>query len=269
MSVFRNAVVAFALFWSFTACLRAQVATADSRLNQGVEAYKDARYQEAIQYFQGAVSLDPQNKVAHLYLATSYSQLYIPGVDTPENLQVAQAAIAQYHVILELDPKSLEAVNGIAYVELQMKKYEEAKEYYAKAIELSPNDAEGYYAIGVIDWTQVYQPRMELRAKLGLPPDKPLIYAAECRQLRGANQDRVKDGIKMLTEALKLRPDYDDAMAYMNLMYREQADIQCNDEKAYNADVKTADKWVDLTMATKKQKAENSKPSGESCVPRP
>jgi len=150
-----------------------------------------------------------------------------------------------------------------------MKKFEEAKEYYAKAIELSPNDAEAYYTIGVFDWTQVYQPRMELRAKLGLPPDKPLINAPECWQLRSANQDGVKDGIKMLTEALKLRPDYDDAMAYMNLMYRARADIQCNDEKAYKADVKTADQWVDLTMATKKQKAENSKPSGENDLPRP
>ena len=150
-----------------------------------------------------------------------------------------------------------------------MKKFEEAKEYYAKAIELSPNDAEAYYTIGVFDWTQVYQPRMELRAKLGLPPDKPLINAPECWQLRSANQDGVKDGIKMLTEALKLRPDYDAAMAYMNLMYRARADIQCNDEKAYKADVKTADQWVDLTMATKKQKAENSKPSGENDLPRP
>jgi tetratricopeptide (TPR) repeat protein len=267
--VFSNTVVLLALLWCFPTGLWAQVATTDSELEQGVQAYKEARYEEAIQYFQGAVALDPQNKVAHSYLANSYAQLYIPGVDTPENLQVAQAAIEQYHIMLELDPKSGEAIKGIAYIDLQMKKFEEAKKYYAKAIELSPNDPEAYYTIGVIDWTQVYQPRMELRAKLGLPPDEPLINAAECWQLRSANQDGVKDGIEMLTEALKLRPDYDDAMAYMNLMYRERADIQCNDDKAYKADVKTADKWVDLTMATKKQKVENSKPSRENDLPRP
>ena len=33
----------------------------------------------------------------------------------------------------------------------------------------------------------------------------------------------------MLEKALELRPDYDDAMAYMNLMYRERADLQCDD----------------------------------------
>jgi tetratricopeptide (TPR) repeat protein len=264
-----NGVVVFALLWCFPASLWAQSAMADSKLEQGVQAYQEARYQEAIQYFQGAVSLDPRNKVAHSYLANSYSQLYIPGIDTPENLQVAQAAMEQYRILIELDPKSPDPIKGIASIDLQMKKFEEAKEYYAKAIELSSNDSEAYYTIGVIDWTEVYQPRMELRAKLGLPPDKPLINSAECWQLRSANHDGVEDGIKMLTEALKLRPDYDDAMAYMNLMYRERADIQCNDEKSYKADIRTANQWVDLTMATKKRKAENSKPSVETELPQP
>jgi len=105
--VFGNAVVVLALFCCFPASLWAQLA--DSQLEQGFQAYKDARYQEAIQYFQGAASLDPQNKVAHSYLAASYTQQYIPGVHTPENLQMGQAAIEQYHIVLELDPKSLEA----------------------------------------------------------------------------------------------------------------------------------------------------------------
>jgi len=267
--MFSNAVVAIALLCCFPASLWAQLATADSELEQGVEASRDARYEDAVQHFQRSISLDPRNETAHFYLATIYYQLYMPSVDTPENLQMGQAAINQYQNVFDLDPKSEEAVKSIAHLYLQMKKFEEAKKYYSKAIELTPNDPEAYYTIGVIDWTEVYQPRMELRNKLGLPPDKPLINAAECWQLRSANQDGVKDGIKMLTEARKLRPDYDDAMAYMNLMYRERADIQCNDDKAYKADVRTADRWVDLTMATKKRKAENSKPSGETGLPQP
>ena len=60
----------------------------------------------------------------------------------------------------------------------------------------------------------------------------------------------------MLQKALDLRPDYDDAMAYLNLMYREKADLECDDPAARAADLKTADEWVDKTMATKKTKAE-------------
>ena len=51
-------------------------------------------------------------------------------------------------------------------------------------------------------------------------------------------------------------------MAYMNLMYRERADIQCDDPAARAADLKTADEWVDKTMATKKAKAEKQPGAG-------
>jgi hypothetical protein len=44
-------------------------------------------------------------------------------------------------------------------------------------------------------------------------------------------------------------------MAYMNLMYREKADVECDDPAARAADLKSADDWVDKTMATKKEKA--------------
>ena len=54
-------------------------------------------------------------------------------------------------------------------------------------------------------------------------------------------------------------------MAYLNLMYRERADIQCADPAARSEDLKTADEWVDKTMAIKKQKAEKQ-PSGQIVV---
>ena len=45
-------------------------------------------------------------------------------------------------------------------------------------------------------------------------------------------------------------------MAYLNLMWREQADIECGDPKAREEDLKKADEWVKKTMATKAAKAE-------------
>jgi len=80
--------------------------------------------------------------------------------------------------------------------------------------------------------------------------------------MRETNTGNVQEGIDNLNKALKLRPDYDDAMAYMNLMYRERADIECDDPAARSADLKTADEWVDKTMATKKAKAEKQPGAG-------
>jgi hypothetical protein len=97
---------------------------------------------------------------------------------------------------------------------------------------------------------------MEERSKLGLKPEEPLKDKKVCNALRQKVQDVIQDGISMLEKALQLRPDYDDAMAYMNLLYRERADLQCDNPAARAADLKTADEWVDKTMAVKKAKAE-------------
>lgn len=229
---------------------------ARDQLNKGVQSYKNSKYEEAIDHFQQAVSLDPGLLNARLYLATAYAQQYIPGADTPDNNKMAEQAIEQYKEVLKRDPKNINSVKGIAYLYLQMKRFDDAKAYYRKATELDPNDPEPYYSVAVIDWTQSYQPRMDERAKLGLKPEEPLKDKKVCAALRTTNTQFIDDGITALNKALQLRPDYDDAMAYMNLLYREKADLECDDPKARAADLKTADEWVDKTMATKKAKAE-------------
>ncbi len=102
---------------------------------------------------------------------------------------------------------------------------------------------------------------MEERAKLGLKPEEMLSAKNKdqkklCEDLKEKNGPIIQDGIDALNKALQLRDNYDDAMAYMNLMYREKADTDCEDPAARAADLKTADEWVDKTMAAKKAKAE-------------
>ena len=121
-----------------------------------------------------------------------------------------------------------------------------------------PNDPEVYYSIGVIDWTETYQPRMEEKAKLGLKPDEAIKDKKVCEDLKAKNTASVDDGMAMLQKAIDLRPDYDDAMAYLNLMWREKADIECGDDQARSEDLKKADEWVKRTMATKAAKAEKA-----------
>ena len=237
---------------------------ARDQLNKGVTAYKNAKYEEAIDHFQQSVALDPSLINAKMYLATAYAQQYIPGADTPDNNKMAEQAIEQYQKVLEMSPprdQKVNAAKGIAYLYLNMKKFDDAKKYYRMAADIDPNDPEPYYSVGVIDWTACYQPRMEERAKLGLKPDENLNpknkdQKKACDELKVKNMPAIQEGIDSLNKAIELRPDYDDAMAYLNLMYREKADVECDDLAARQADLKTADSWVDKTLATKKAKAE-------------
>jgi tetratricopeptide (TPR) repeat protein len=237
---------------------------ARDQLNKGVTAYKNAKYEEAIDHFQQAVALDPSLINAKMYLATAFAQQYIPGADTPDNNKMADQAIEQYQSVLAMNPARDQKVNsakGIAYLYLNMKKFDDAKKYYRMAADIDPNDPEPYYSVGVIDWTACYQPRMEERAKLGLKPDENLNPKNKdqkkvCDELKAKNSSSIQEGIENLNKAIQLRPDYDDAMAYLNLMYREKADVECDDLAARQEDLKTADHWVDQTLLTKKAKAE-------------
>ena len=234
---------------------------ARDQLNKGVQAYKNTHYEEAIGHFQQAVELDPSLTNARLYLATALANQYIPGADNPENTKVAEQAIDVFKKVLELNPpreQKVTSLKGIASLYFNMKKLDQAKQYHRMVIDLDPNDPETYYSIGVIDWTQTYQPRMEERAKLGLRTEDalPVKDKKVCAALRDKNMPNIQEGIDSLKKALDLRTDYDDAMAYMNLMYRERADVQCDDPAARAADLKAADDWVDKTLAVKKAKAE-------------
>ncbi|MGC2448664.1 MAG: hypothetical protein WA477_13545 [Candidatus Sulfotelmatobacter sp.] len=256
------AAVGLALFSS----LGCDKLKARDQLNKGVKAYKDNHYEEAINHFQSAVQLDPSLINARMYLATAYVSQYIPGVEDPDNLRTAQSAIAEYQKVIDMNPSRDQKVNsakGIAYLYLNEKKWDEAKKYYRMASDLDPNDPEPYYSVGVIDWTAAYQPRMEERAKLGMKPEEHLSAKNKdqkkvCEELKAKNGPDIQEGIDSLNKAIQLRPDYDDAMAYMNLMYRERADVECDDEAARAEDLKAADHWVDETMRVKKAKAEKA-----------
>jgi tetratricopeptide (TPR) repeat protein len=264
MKTTQKLLVVFATAFALLASTGCDKLRARDHLNKGVQAYKNAKYEQAIDHFQQSVALDPTLINARLYLATAFAQQYIPGADTPDNNRMAEQAIDQYMQVLKKDPRNINSIKGIAYLYLQMKKFDLAKEFYKKASEADPNDPEPYYSVAVIDWTQTYQPRQEERAKLGMKPDDSLPAKDKkvCAMIRDKNSANVQEGIDNLNKALQLRPDYDDAMAYMNLMYREKADIECDDAAAHSADLKTADDWVDKTMATKKAKAEKQPGTG-------
>jgi len=67
--------------------------------------------------------------------------------------------------------------------------------------------------------------------------------------------------LQALDKALQIDPDYDDAMAYENLLIRERADLMDNKEE-YEKQIKIAEDWVQKTLATKKIKAEKKSKTG-------
>jgi tetratricopeptide (TPR) repeat protein len=235
---------------------------ARDQLNNGVQAYRSAHYETAINHFQNAVGLDDDLVVAKLYLATAYAQQYVPGADSKENLRMAQQAIEEYQRVLEKDPKSVNSLKGIAYLYLNMKDFDHAREYYRKASEIDPNDPELYYSLGVIAWTQAYKDAADVKSAAGLRVDDVLKSKQDqklCEQLRAKDGAVIDEGMKMLQMAIDRRQDYDDAMAYLNLLYRRKAnDVSCDDPAARADYDRSAEQWVNKAMAARKKKADEA-----------
>src|ERR1700739_2501901 len=160
--------VAFVVVVGISGCNKLR---ARDLLNKGVAAFKNAKFDAAVEDFKQAKELDPDLINARLYLATAYASQYIPGAPSDENMRHGQEAIAEYRSVLEKDPNNMSAIDGLASIEYQMagqpfdaKKFEESKAYHQKHIALKPNDPQPYYSIGVIDWALAYRGNTEMRA---------------------------------------------------------------------------------------------------------
>jgi hypothetical protein len=70
----------------------------------------------------------------------------------------------------------------------------------------------------------------------------------------------VDEGIAALQKAIQLRPDYDDAMAYLNLLYRRKADMVESAEERAGLQ-KQADDLIDKVKEIKQKRAEQVQPS--------
>ncbi|HEY6392111.1 MAG TPA: TonB family protein [Bryobacteraceae bacterium] len=250
-------------------------------LNRGIEEYKSARYQDAAEYFQKSISLNPNELAPHLYLATAWMTQYIPGAGSPENLDMQHNAETEFKRVLELDSKNLTALQslaslnyqaalGLANPEEKTRKLDESAAWYQRVLAVDPRDSVAYYSLGVIDWLKWYPNLMRARAQLGMRPEQPgpLSNAAVRQDLQARYSVLISDGIANLDKALEIDPHYSDAMAYMNLFIRERADLLSTPAE-YRRDIDVADQWVQKAIAAKKSGASTASSSYAPAPPPP
>jgi len=227
------------------------------QLNKGVQAFKNAQYADAVESFKTAVELDPTFPTARLYLGTAYMQQYIPGAESPENNRMATAARDEFMKVLEQDPNEKTAIASLASLYLNQKNWDESEKWYRKYAAVDPNNPVPYYSLGFIAWSKWYPAYGTARAGLGMKQEDPgPIKDKKVKEELKAKYGPVIDGgLQALDKALQIDPDYDDAMAYENLLIRERADLTDNKDE-YEKQVKVADDWVAKALETKKRNAE-------------
>jgi tetratricopeptide (TPR) repeat protein len=237
-------------------------------LNQGVQAFRNGQYEEATNEFQRAKLLDPRLINARLYRATTFAAQYSPGAPTEQNQELGRKSVEEFRGVLDIDPQNLSAIDGIGSIVYQMAgtpydpaKFEESKSFHQKHIQIRPNDPEPYYWVGVIDWTLSFRANNQLRARYNqaqikhqikdmepLPSDVREEYVREYGPM-------IDEGIKCMKQAIMLRPEYDDAMAYLSLLYRRKADVVADPNERSDL-LLMADYLIDTIKEIKQKRVE-------------
>ena len=229
-------VIAFALL--ATGCNKIK---ARQEIKKGNEFFKAGQYQTALAAYQDALRLDPGEAKLHKNIGLAYMGLYQPGSKHPKDLEYAAKAIEHLKTYTEAVPADRKAREFLVSMYLATERYDDAIAFYQGLVKENPKDvkamqslaqmyfkkgdvqnalqwlrkrldaetspaakAEVYYFIGVQAWDRSYN-----------FPDIPLDERGRI----------VDEGIDALNKALQIKPDYFEALSYLNLLYREKAKI--------------------------------------------
>jgi tetratricopeptide (TPR) repeat protein len=242
-------------------------------LNQGVAAFKSAKYADAVEHFKQAIALDPDYQVARLYLATAYMSQWIPGAESPDNIRMAEMAQEGFKQVLEKSPGDGTALASLASIAYQQasslppdkkaEKLDEAAKWNKKLIEVDPKNKEAYYYLGVISWAKWYPQWITARLNVHMRPEDPgpLKDKKTKAELTAQYSSIIDDGMQNLNKALEIDKEYEDAMVYLSLLIRERADL-LDDANEYKKQIETADNWQQKALDTKKAKAARQPAAG-------
>jgi tetratricopeptide (TPR) repeat protein len=224
MTCRRNLVVlmaAFFLVMTAPGCAFYQKLKARDHLNKGVTAYEIKDYPKAEEHFDQAIKLDPELLHAWLYKAATY-RVQVAPIPTAESRAMAHKAIKAFEDVLKIDSKNENALASIAGLYISpLEDKDMAREWQRKRLEANPQNPEPLYGIGTLDWQEAYEKTGQTGENVAnLKPEERTELIAQ-----------VDDGIQALNQALEMRPEYTDAMQYLNLLYREKAKLASDPEE--------------------------------------
>ena len=217
---------------------------ARDNLNKGLKAFTGQKYNEAAQFFEEAVRLDPDFEPARMYLATAYTSKFVPGSPDPKSQEMGNKAIETFKQVVEKakDPAqpNKNAMLSIAVLYYQMKKFDESREWCNRILNVYPDSAEAYYRIAVMDFDDALEKTGNQGENVEFmhPEEKAKILS------------KVEEGLAALGKAREIRPDYFDAMEYQNLLLREKAKFE-KDENAKAELLRQADLLSRRALALK------------------
>jgi len=205
---------------------------AKNELNETARAYREGHFEDAEQHAKKALSYDPTNKTARIFIARVIHQQYKPGIDQADNVAKAREAIEAYKKILELEPNNEEAYKAISVLYAAIKDDTKLREWIlARANDPNmPNDkrAESYAILAGKDWDCSFKitelPEVKVTSNDGGTPQVTYQKPKDQKDFDMIQRCVVR-GLEEAETAIKFDPNNESAWSYKTNLLIEAAKI--------------------------------------------
>jgi len=248
-------------------------------IKAGNEFFKAGKYEAALSSYETALKLDPGEKKIYKNIALAYMGRYQPGSKHPKDLEYAQKAIDNLDTYVQAFPQDRKAREFLVSMYLATDRYDDAIKFYEEMLKTDPKDskamqsiAQMYFKKGDFDTAVQW-----LKKRLTVEGNNPEVYyfigvqawdrSYNYPDIAPEQRARIVDeGLEALNKAVEIKPDYFEAISYINLLYREKAKIETDPAKKKEY-IETADKYLAQALELRKKAKEAEAAKGAAQEP--
>jgi tetratricopeptide (TPR) repeat protein len=254
-------------------------------VKRGNDFLKAAQYQPALAAYQEALRLDPGETKLHKHIGIAYMGMYQPGSKHPKDLEFAQKAIDNLKLYVAAYPDDTKALEYLVSMYLNTERFDDAINFYqTELLKRNPKDAKAMQSLAMLYFKKGDFENGEkwLKERLNVVTsndEKAEVYyligvQAWDRSYNFPDLDPVKraaivdEGMDALNKAIQMKPDYFEAVSYLNLLYREKAKMETDPAKKQEY-TDTANKYLQQALEMRKAAQEKAKAEAAQATPEP
>jgi len=243
-------IAALTLALSSLGCTKIQ---ARMEIKAANEAYQKEDYAGALPRYQKARQIDPSFPDLDRMAGYCEIGMYVPDDKSPKNEAHADAAIQELNTYLQKRPDDRIARDALINLYLNANRTTQAIDYFRNYLQSHPADLEAVKSIATLyakqgDFNESLNWYQKITLLDSKNPEAFYIFGVVCYEKVSKNPpadvaqkvDIINRGKAVLQKAIDMKPDYAEAMAYLNLLWRQQALTETDPLKA-QADIAQAD----------------------------
>lgn len=213
-------------------------------IREGNKAYEREDYKTALSEYSRARDIDHSFPDLDRLIAYSQIGMYVPEDKSPANEKRADAAIAELTKYLQKRPDDRIARDALISMYLSANRTSQAIDYFRNYLQSHPADLDAVRSIARLYSTQGnFNESLNWYEKITLldskNPEAFYIYGVVCYEKVAKNPPAnpaeklaiIEKGKSALQRAIQMKPDYFEAMAYLNLLFRQQAVVETDPVK--------------------------------------